>query len=151
VAHRCGVDLDAASAALAHATVSPWRMELGTTSTGAVIVNDAYNANPASMAAALNALSRLPAERKLAVLGPMAELGLESESDHRAVALLAARLGIEVIAIATDAYGIEPVAGIDEAIVRLGRLGSEDAVLVKASRVAGLERLAARLLAGDGG
>jgi UDP-N-acetylmuramoyl-tripeptide--D-alanyl-D-alanine ligase len=145
VALRCGVDLDAAAAALAGAGLSPWRMDLRRTPAGAFVLNDAYNANPASMAAALNALSDLKATRRLAVLGLMAELGRDSESQHVAIAQMAAQLGIELIPFATDAYGIKPVAGIEEALERVGRLSSGDAVLVKASRVAGLERLAARL------
>jgi UDP-N-acetylmuramoyl-tripeptide--D-alanyl-D-alanine ligase len=145
VALRCGVDLDAATGALAGAGMSPWRMELSRTRSGAFVLNDSYNANPASMAAALYALSDLDATRRSAVLGLMAELGDDSESQHLAIARLAGQLGIELIPIATDAYGIEPVADIEEALQRLGPLRSGDAVLVKASRVAGLERLAARL------
>jgi UDP-N-acetylmuramoyl-tripeptide--D-alanyl-D-alanine ligase len=145
VALRCGVDLDAAAAALAEAPLSPWRMELLRTPSGAFVLNDAYNANPASMAAALHALADLEARRRRAVLGLMAELGSDSESQHLAIAELASQLGVELIPFATDAYGIQPVAGIDEALRRVGPLSSGDAVLVKASRVAGLERLAARL------
>jgi UDP-N-acetylmuramoyl-tripeptide--D-alanyl-D-alanine ligase len=145
VALRCGVDLEAASAALAGAGLSPWRMELRRTPSGALVLNDAYNANPASMVAALQALSDLKAPRLLAVLGLMAELGDDSGSQHLAVAGTAAQLGIELIPYATDAYGVKPVADIDEALRRVGPLSSGDAVLVKASRVAGLERLAARL------
>jgi UDP-N-acetylmuramoyl-tripeptide--D-alanyl-D-alanine ligase len=150
VAGTAGVPLDAAVAALASASISPWRMELHHTNTGAVILNDAYNANPASMEAALRALATLPARRRVAVLGPMAELGAVSDAQHLAVASLAGRLGVEILAVATDAYRARAVAGVDEAVGALGRLGSGDAVLVKASRVAGLERLAARLLTSDG-
>ncbi len=146
VALRCGVDLDAATTALTDAGLSPWRMELTRTPVGAFVLNDAYNANPASMAAALQALSEIKASRRLAVLGLMAELGDRSEGEHRAITQMTARLGIELIPFATDAYGVRPVADIDEALERLGPLRSGDAVLVKASRVAGLERLAARLI-----
>ena len=147
VALCCGVPLDAAVAALAGVRLSPWRMELHHSPGGAVVLNDAYNANPASMAAALEALAALPARRRVAVLGPMAELGARSAAEHEAVAVLAGRLGVEVLTVGTDAYGVTPANSIDEAVTALGPLGSGDAVLVKASRVAGLERLAARLLA----
>ena len=146
VALRCGVEPDAAAAALSRAALSPWRMELRRIDSGVFVLNDAYNANPASMAAALRALSELPASRRLAVLGVMAELGESSGEQHRAITEMARNLGVELIAFGTEAYGVAPVADIDEALDRLGPLRSGDAVLVKASRVAGLERLAARLV-----
>ena len=62
------------------------------------------------------------------------------------MAELARNLQVGLIAVGTRAYGVEPVDGIEEAARALGPLGPADAVLVKASRVAGLERLAARLL-----
>ncbi len=77
----------------------------------------------------------------------MAELGDRSAAEHLAVAGLARSLGFEVVAVGTPAYGVTPVAGIDEAVAAVGPLGPDDAVLVKASRVAGLERLAVRLAA----
>jgi UDP-N-acetylmuramoyl-tripeptide--D-alanyl-D-alanine ligase len=147
VALCCGVPIDGAAAGLAAARLSPWRMELGRSRRGAIVLNDAYNANPASMAAALEALRALPARRRVAVLGEMAELGGRSRSEHVGAAALADRLGVEIIAVGTDAYGVAPVAGVDEAIARLESLEAGDAVLVKASRVAGLERIATRLLA----
>jgi UDP-N-acetylmuramoyl-tripeptide--D-alanyl-D-alanine ligase len=147
IAAVSGVPIEAAAEALSTTRMSPWRMELQYTRAGAAILNDAYNANPASMAAALAALAALPAKRRVAVLGVMAELGSLSQSEHAAVAALAAQLGVEVLAVATDAYASRWVADIDEAVAALGPLGPGDAVLVKASRVAGLERLASRLLA----
>jgi UDP-N-acetylmuramoyl-tripeptide--D-alanyl-D-alanine ligase len=150
VAATAGVPIDAAADALASASISPWRMELHRTPAGAVVLNDAYNANPASMEAALQALATLPAQRRVAILGPMAELCTDSEAQHRAVSSLARRLGIELLAVATDAYRVRAVGDVDEAVAALGRLAPGDAVLVKASRVAGLERLADRLLASDG-
>jgi UDP-N-acetylmuramoyl-tripeptide--D-alanyl-D-alanine ligase len=150
VAGTAGVSMDAAAEALAGASISPWRMELHHTPAGAVILNDAYNANPASVKAALEALTAVPARRRVAVLGPMAELGAGSQAEHRAVSALAGRLGVDVLAVGTDCYGTRSVGGIDEAVAAVGRLGPGDAVLVKASRVAGLERLAARLIADDG-
>jgi UDP-N-acetylmuramoyl-tripeptide--D-alanyl-D-alanine ligase len=144
----CGVDLEAAAAALASARLSPLRMEIARTRAGAVIVNDAYNANPASMAAALRALVSLPASRRVAVLGPMAELGLRSAQEHSDVSELVARLGVRLVAFGTDAYGVEPAYSLDDAVDAVGALGEGDAVLVKGSRVAGLEVLAARLIRG---
>ena len=123
-------------------------MELVVTPSGARVLNDAYNANPTSMLAALDALADLDAERHTAVLGPMAELGSVAEAEHQRVADRAAELGVRLVAVDTDAYGGEPVEGIDGAVAALGLLDAGDAVLVKASRVAGLERLAQRLAAG---
>jgi UDP-N-acetylmuramoyl-tripeptide--D-alanyl-D-alanine ligase len=76
----------------------------------------------------------------------MAELGDHSEGAHRDVAALAAELGVHLIAFGTDAYGMEPVDSIEGALAALGALGPADAVLVKGSRIAGLERLAEALL-----
>jgi UDP-N-acetylmuramoyl-tripeptide--D-alanyl-D-alanine ligase len=141
----CGAGLDEVAAGLERARLSEWRMALTRSEAGAVILNDAYNANPTSTAAALRALAELDAERRVAVLGTMAELGNSSASEHRRVAALAAELGIRVVAVAEPAYGCELVDDIDAAVGALGSLGKGDAVLVKGSRVAGLERLAARL------
>lgn len=137
---------------LAAASTSPWRMEMGVTSSGARVLNDAYNASPASMDAALQALSSLPARRRFAVLGEMAELGERSAEEHRKVAATAAELGIRLVAVGTDLYGVAPVdqsgaAGtVDAAVDALGSLDEGDVVLVKASRVVGLERVAEALL-----
>jgi UDP-N-acetylmuramoyl-tripeptide--D-alanyl-D-alanine ligase len=144
VACICGVDVDSAAAALADARLSPWRMDVSRNTAGAVILNDAYNANPASMEAALRALASLPARRRLAVLGVMAELGDRTVTDHRGAAALASELGIEVIAVGTSDYGVESLT-IAEAVDALGPLAAGDAVLVKGSRVAELEVLAQRL------
>lgn len=142
----CGLALEDVVAGLAGATLSPWRMELVTAPDGAVILNDAYNANPTSVAAALESLAALPAERRIAVLGVMAELGEIAEQEHAAIGALAARLGIRLVAVAAPAYGGEDVASVEEALDLLEPLGHGDAVLVKGSRVAELERLAELLL-----
>ncbi|MDQ3146032.1 MAG: UDP-N-acetylmuramoylalanyl-D-glutamyl-2, 6-diaminopimelate--D-alanyl-D-alanine ligase, partial [Actinomycetota bacterium] len=128
--------------------LSPWRMQLGRSAAGTVILNDAYNANPTSTVAALRALAALPARRRLAFLGVMAELGPGSDDEHRSVAAVAGELGIRVVAVGQPAYGTEGVSGIDEAVALAASFGlaGDDAVLVKGSRVAGLERLAERLL-----
>jgi UDP-N-acetylmuramoyl-tripeptide--D-alanyl-D-alanine ligase len=146
-AMACGVSVEEVAAGLAEAALSPWRMDLRRTPAGALVLNDAYNANPASMEAALRSLAAVPAHRRVAVLGLMAELGEHHEREHEAVLDLAADLGIDVIAFETDAYGEAAVLGVEGALVALGRLGEGDAVLVKGSRVAGLERVAAALLA----
>ena len=147
-----GLSLDIPLAAivdgLAAATTSPWRMELGRMASGALVLNDAYNANPTSVMAALDVLAALPGDgRRIALLGPMAELGDDAAERHVAVAAYARERGVHVIAVGTSDYGIEPCADHDDAIAALGAVGSSDAVLVKGSRVAGLERLALRLLA----
>jgi UDP-N-acetylmuramoyl-tripeptide--D-alanyl-D-alanine ligase len=134
--------------ALQSAPMSPWRMEVTRTKHGALLINDAYNANPASTRAALQALKAAPAKRRIAVLGPMLELGALADDEHRDVAMLADRLRIRVIAVGAPAYEAEDVASIDEALTLLGELDEGDAVLVKASRAAGLEKLADALVEG---
>ena len=148
-----GVALDQVAAGLSQAVSSPWRMELATAPSGARILNDAYNAGPASTAAALRALAALGADRATAVLGVMAELGDDGPEAHRVIADQAAELGIRVIAVGAADYGptAEHVDTSDEVLDRLGAsggLGSGDAVLVKGSRVAGLEQVALTLLSG---
>jgi UDP-N-acetylmuramoyl-tripeptide--D-alanyl-D-alanine ligase len=146
VASVVGVDLSDAVAGLGNATMSPWRMEMAEAPSGAVILNDAYNAGPASMEAALRALAHLDAVRRIAVLGPMAELGEHAADAHGRIAALAAELGIEVITVGAPEYGGVAVADADAALAAVGALGPDDAVLVKGSRVAGLERLAEQLV-----
>jgi UDP-N-acetylmuramoyl-tripeptide--D-alanyl-D-alanine ligase len=137
-----GAPPDAVAAGLGTAALSPWRMDLRRSASGALVLNDAYNANPISVAAALRALAALDARRRVAVLGTMAELGAVADEEHRAIGELAGRLGIDVIAVDEDRYGAPSVDGIDAAADAIGPLAAGDAVLVKGSRVAGLERLA---------
>ncbi|MHB8220897.1 MAG: UDP-N-acetylmuramoyl-tripeptide--D-alanyl-D-alanine ligase [Acidimicrobiales bacterium] len=144
-----GVPLDAVAEGLATTAPAPWRMNVIPAASGAVVVNDAYNANPSSMRAALEAVAAFGGRRKVAVLGQMTELGPSSLDDHRAVVAVAEALGIEVVAYRTDAYGIDPVADDEELARRLLPLEPDDVVLVKGSRVAGLEAVA-DLLVGTG-
>jgi UDP-N-acetylmuramoyl-tripeptide--D-alanyl-D-alanine ligase len=137
-----GVDVAAAADAVAGAELSASRMAVHRLSSGAVVIDDAYNANPMSMAAAFDALAAMPARRRIAVVGVMAELD-DPVAAHRAIADRAAELGIELVAVGTDLYGIEPCA---EPVVAVAPLGPGIAVLVKASRVAALDRFAATLL-----
>ena len=141
----CDADLEAVAAGLGDAQLSPWRMELHRAPSGALILNDTYNANPLSMEAALRALAELPARRRTAVLGIMAELGEVGPSEHARMGALAAALGIRVIAVDAANYGGELVDDASEAGERLGPLSEGDAVLVKGSRAAGLESLAGTL------
>ena len=143
VAGIVGVSLDAAVAALGDAAVSAMRMEVTTLASGATLINDAYNANPTSMRAALEALAAIDATRRVAVLGLMAELD-DPVAAHAEIAALVDELGIELIAVGTDRYGIEPT---DDPVGALGALGGGDAVLVKASRSVGLEKTANAIVA----
>ncbi len=140
-------------------------MELRERADGLVVINDAYNANPDSMRAALDTLAgigRRTGRRTVAVLGEMRELGESSAEEHRAVGRHADELGIDRVVVVGE--GARPIAesaraasfcaSVDEArdAVR-NNVGGDEVVLVKASRAAGLERLAAELLsqtAGDG-
>jgi UDP-N-acetylmuramoyl-tripeptide--D-alanyl-D-alanine ligase len=163
---ECGVSLAAAAAALGAARpVSRWRMELTERGDGVLVVNDAYNANPESMAAALRTLADLTRRRGgrgVAVLGAMAELGDAEAAEHAALGRLVAELGIDrLIAVGAGARPIEAAAvlegswrgtatwvdGTDAAIAELRRdLRPGDVVLVKASRAASLERVAAAIV-----
>ncbi len=81
--------------------LSQWRMQLLERSDGLAVVNDAYNANPDSMRAALETLARMGrgGRRTVAVLGEMRELGRDSDEEHRQVGLIADRLGIDVVVV----------------------------------------------------
>ncbi|GAA3171032.1 UDP-N-acetylmuramoyl-tripeptide--D-alanyl-D-alanine ligase [Blastococcus jejuensis] len=146
---------------------SRWRMEVGRRPDGVTVVNDAYNANPESMRAALAALTGMAGERRIAVLGAMAELGEGAAAEHERLGRDAAAAGVDlIVAVGADAVGIaegataagrragkESVhvpdrAAARELLAHLLRPG--DVVLVKASRSYGLELLAADLLT-DGG
>jgi UDP-N-acetylmuramoyl-tripeptide--D-alanyl-D-alanine ligase len=143
VAGSFGIAPDDAAGALATASVTEGRMQVLTAPGGAVVVNDAYNANPTSALAALDAIAAMPARRRIAVLGLMAEIE-DPAAGHRRVATHAARLGIEVVAAGVDLYGVPPV---EDPIGALGPIGPGDVVLVKGSLVAGLQPVALRLAA----
>jgi UDP-N-acetylmuramoyl-tripeptide--D-alanyl-D-alanine ligase len=139
VALWCGVPIETVAEALGVSRGSPWRMEVRHVPGGPVLVVDCFNAIPASAEAAMCSLAALPGERKLAVLGVMAELGDERESEHHRIALVAEELGIDVVGYETGLYGEAHVTGVDEAVALLRTMGPGDAVLVKGSRVARLE------------
>lgn len=142
-----GVALDGIVTGLSAAAISGLRMELTTTPSGVVVLNDAYNANPTSMRAALAALARIDTPRRVAVLGVMGELGDNAAAEHRGVAEHARDLGVEVIAVNAPDYGsaASHVADVDGAVTALADLAAGDAVLVKGSRVAAMERVATAL------
>ena len=137
-----GLPLEAVTEGLSRVELSPLRMEIVTGSNGATVINDTYNANPTSMKAAIDSLSLLPCEgRKIAFLGLMAELGEKTSMAHIAVKRHAEELGIEVIAVETELYGDPRVVNLDSVLNEIEgmRLGKNDALLFKASRVVGLE------------
>jgi UDP-N-acetylmuramoyl-tripeptide--D-alanyl-D-alanine ligase len=120
------------------------RLELGE---GIVLVNDCYNANPVSMRAALDHLASLDADRTVAVLGEMAELGPGAPGYHREVGEHARSHGLDLlIGVGEPArdYAPDELVGTPEDAAELlaARLGPGDAVLVKGSRSAGREAVA---------
>ncbi|MFG2747807.1 UDP-N-acetylmuramoyl-tripeptide--D-alanyl-D-alanine ligase [Streptomyces xanthophaeus] len=174
VAHVLGMSVSEIATALSGAgTLSRWRMEVTERADGVTIVNDAYNANPESMRAALRALAamggsaRANGGRTWAVLGPMAELGDASLAEHDAVGRLAVRLNVsKLVAVGgreaswlqlgaynEGSWGEESVV-VSDAQAAVDLLRSElrpgDVVLVKASRSIGLERVALALLEREG-
>lgn len=133
-----------AVAALADSAVSDHRMQVIKALSGATIIDDAYNANPDSMRAALNALASMAGTRRVAVLGRMAELD-DPQAGHLRIAADAAERGVELMAVGTDLYGVEPFVDIAAAVEALSGLGPTDAVLVKASNSVQLWHLAEML------
>ncbi|HXF97317.1 MAG TPA: UDP-N-acetylmuramoyl-tripeptide--D-alanyl-D-alanine ligase [Gaiellaceae bacterium] len=145
-----GLPLERAEEGVPAIRLSPWRGEETPLPGGGFVVNDAYNANPDSMRAALLDLAeRAAGRRAVAILGEMAELGPASAAYHREVGELAAALGVEVIGVGEAARAYRPAAWVatreevPEAARALLRPG--DAVLVKASRAVGLEGIAAEI------
>ena len=162
----CGLSLGLSAAesaaALKGVRVSRWRMETFTTATGVLVVNDAYNANPESTAAGLKAARWMAREGRLAaVLGHMAELGSVSSEEHEKVGRLMVRLGVDRLVTVG-----EPARMIAGAAIREGAPAQDvascdspeeaaadirgwakpgDVVLIKGSRVVGLERVAEAL------
>lgn len=161
-AHLMGAGVAAIKVGLEKARLSAWRTERTVCAGGFTVINDAYNANPRSMAAALDTLAEASgARRSVAVLGGMAELGSRSVDFHREMGVKAAELDIDLLvtvgrrarAIATGAiegglprgsvFRCDDVAGALDVLSCL--LEPEDVVLVKASRAMGLEALPERI------
>ena len=142
------------------------RMDVRRSPSGAIVVNDAYNANPESMRAALKALVAMAGGRRTwAVLGEMLELGPEAMTEHDAVGRLAVRLNVSrVIAVGEGTRALHMGASLEgswdnestwvpdvAAALELLRaeVAPDDVVLVKASRAVGLERVADALLGAE--
>jgi UDP-N-acetylmuramoyl-tripeptide--D-alanyl-D-alanine ligase len=147
-----GLPLERAQQGADAIVLSLWRGEELPLPGGGFVVNDAYNANPASMRAALLDLAeRAGARRRVVVLGEMAELGAESERYHREIGELIAELGVDaLVAVGAEARaymtpGVPEMRWLErpdgfEDLIRPG-----DAVLVKASRAVGLEGVPERI------
>jgi UDP-N-acetylmuramoyl-tripeptide--D-alanyl-D-alanine ligase len=130
-----------------HVPFTEWRNQELPLPGGGVLVNDAWNANPVSMRAALEHLVQVAAGRRtIAVLGDMAELGAYSEQGHREVGRALEELSIDVVVAVGPqavAYGGRHVETIDEALGLLDEmLRPGDCVLLKGARAMGLERIA---------
>lgn len=151
-----GVALEDSAEGLRRAVGSPWRMQIESVN-GITFVNDAFSANPTSMTSALRTCSAMAGAsgRLIAVLGQMAELGDISEQEHRQAGAITASVGHRLIVVGEKAMGIARGAfeqGMGEVIVvddvgavpfALGDLRAGDVVLVKGSRVAGMELVVA--------
>lgn len=179
VALECGLTLEQVAAALGSAApVSRYRMEVTDRADGVRVVNDAYNANPDSMRAALAALATMAGQgehrrRTWAVLGTMLELGADSESEHAEVGRAAVAAGVDRLVVVGEIA--RPMAAAAEAAVTArgaglrhtevtwcpdaeaarGLLEAElrrgDVVLLKSSRDAGLRFLGDALVRTTGG
>ncbi|HEY2519452.1 MAG TPA: UDP-N-acetylmuramoyl-tripeptide--D-alanyl-D-alanine ligase [Streptosporangiaceae bacterium] len=163
-AAELGLDLDGIAGGLATATArSRWRMEVREGPGGVTVINDAYNANPESVRAALDALGHMArGRRSFAILGQMNELGDEARDSHLEAGAHAAGTGVTGLivvgklaepildgALATTGWHGEAIGvstGAEAVAALRGRLAAGDVVLVKASRSVGLETVAADLL-----
>lgn len=171
-----GLDLAEVASGLSEATpASRWRMEVTETPSGVTVVNDAYNANPESVRAALEALTAMaratptrPARRSVAVLGVMRELGDHAVAEHEEIGRTAVRLGVDRLVLVGEGSEVSALhegalsearhglaAATTASVVRdvpaavallRDELLAGDVVLVKASRSDGLERVATALI-----
>lgn len=179
VALQCGAGLEQVADALAGAgPVSRHRMQVSTRADGLTVIDDAYNANPDSMRAGLQALAWIahggpgPKRRSWAVLGEMAELGEDAITEHDRIGRLAVRLDVSRLVVvgtgrsmsamhggavlegAVGSWGDRGVVSVPDGDAALALLRAElrpgDVVLVKASNAAGLGALAEALAADSG-
>ena len=157
-----GVSFEDVAAGLRGLSLPPGRFEMHALPSRAVIIYDAYNASPTSMAHALRAFAEVPASRRIAVLGSMAELGADAPAQHEATGAAAARAGVDALycggAFAEALAAGAKKAGMDSGRVALfasnsdvatrlrDTIGDGDAVLLKGSRVQKMEEILAALL-----
>jgi len=135
----CGIGIAQCVEALSNTQSASQRMQWVVGRHGIRILDDSYNANPVSVAAALRTVADTPAKQRYAVLGVMAEV-LHSEVAHQEIATLCRQLRIELLALETDLYGTSALSLSDIANILKG-LDLNTVVLVKGSRVAATERV----------
>lgn len=142
---HCGMSLQDAVHAMTLAGVSSQRMQWVASKAGLRILDDTYNANSLSVVAALRTLAQVKASSRVAVLGQMAEVDDEVNA-HLSVAAICRELGIEILPLETDLYGVVAMS-VDEIVKRLSIEGIDSVVLVKGSRVSATERVVLELIA----
>lgn len=166
-AHALGVDVEAIRQGLEAFQPPDMRMEVTQLPTGVTVLNDAYNANPASMAAALQTLAASRARRRIAALGEMRELGEAAAAAHEALGAEAAAVRLDALYVVgphadhvragAEAAGlpadrITVAADQDDLAARLhGELRAGDVLLLKGSRGAAMEQVLRGLRARLGG
>lgn len=162
VVHLLGLDAEKALEAMAETELSGMRYrKIFFEPRGLTLINDAYNANPRSMEGALGSFAREKAQRKIAVLGDMLELGSFAEDAHRELGRQAARVGLDCLFVIGDyaplvveeaklggmnkaeAFGIDNIEELSDRLDEILRAG--DMILLKASRALRLERIPERL------
>ena len=170
IATAAGADLAEIAAGLGDYRPPAKRMEMLRSKQGFAILNDTYNANPASMAAGLKTLKQLAPKNAVAIIGDMRELGESSRQAHLEIGGLIAELAIEHVGIVGEfkhavqegalsaglpKERLHTFADKDEALawikdlVAAKKLGKDDLILVKASRGLRFETIVEKLLAGD--
>ena len=149
VAMHAGAPISSVVSGLESVEISPLRMETFATPSGILIINDAYNANPLSMKAALSSLVATGRRNLVAVLGVMAELGDDHVSSHQEIGEIARSNDVGVISLNVKEYGGHLVSTIDEAYQVIKdkiQDPQNTALLLKGSRVVALETLAQKFI-----
>jgi UDP-N-acetylmuramoyl-tripeptide--D-alanyl-D-alanine ligase len=158
-----GVPFPELAESLAAVEPAPWRMEVTRAPSGALVIDDSYNANPSSTTAAVGALGHVNTTgRRIAVLGEMLELGDHSDEEHTALGQLVVERGIDVLVVvgeeaaptaaaaraagsSVEVHEVPDAAAAAALVAPMVR--DRDVVLVKGSRAVGLEAVAVALIA----